>query len=144
VSTTSQAEAIRREMARIRCDLNEEVGGIVENARVMSDWRYYVRTYPLVCAVGAIALGYLVVPARLEVITPDAKTLAKLAEKNRLLVKPEPEPHKRGGIVGTLFTLLASTLVRGVVAYLGQVAGQALSDKAVEEGVGPVEPPQRW
>ena len=140
MSVAREAEEIQRQMAHIRCELNADVDGIVANARVMSDWRYYVRTYPLACAAGALALGYLVVPSRLEVISPDAKTLAKLAKENRLIVKPEAEPHKRGGLVGPLFSLLASTLVRGLVAYLGQVAGQNLSDTAVARGVGPVEP----
>jgi hypothetical protein len=143
VSTAREAEEIQREMARIRCDLNADVDEIVENARVMSDWRYYVKSYPWACAAGALALGYLIVPSRLEIISPDAKTLAKLAKENRLLVKPEPEPHKRGGIVGPLFTLVASTLVRGLVAYLGQVAGRSLSEHAAEHGIGPVEPRPR-
>lgn len=140
MSIAQEADDVQRQMSRIRCELNEDVDDIVANARVMSDWRYYVRAYPWVCAAGAAALGYLVVPARMEVISPDPKTLAKLAKEHRLIVKPEAEPHKRGGIVGPLFTLLASTLVRGLVAYLGQVAGQNLSDTAVARGIGPAEP----
>ncbi len=138
MSTAREAEEIQRAMAEIRCSFNSGVEEIVDNARVMSDWRYYVRTYPWACAAGALAVGYLIVPTRLEVISPDAKTLAKLAEQNRLLVKSEPEPQKRGGLVGALFTLVASTVVRGLVAHLGQLAGQAMSNREGEESFGPV------
>ena len=99
-----QAEEIQRQMAEIRCALHENVTGIVESARAMSDWRYYVRRYPLVSAAAAVALGYLVVPARLEVISPDADTLLKLARKNQLIVKEDPEGRPRGRILGPLFT----------------------------------------
>ncbi len=139
-STSQKAEEIQREMARIRCDLNEDVDMIVGDARVMSDWRYYVKTYPWACAAGAVALGYLIVPSRLEVISPDAKTPAKLANQNRLLVRPEPDPQKRGGMVASLFSIVASTLVRGLVTYLGQKAGQSLSGQTLAGQTGPGEP----
>jgi hypothetical protein len=140
VSYTQQAEEIQRQMARIRCSLNDEVGEIVHSARVMSNWQYYVRTYPWVCAGVAVALGYLVVPHRLEVMSPDAKTLAKLAEQNRLLVRPEAEPQKRGGALGSVVSLLAGMFVRSLVGYAGQNLGRMLSMEAVKRGVGSDEP----
>ena len=42
MAETPDADAIRREMAQIRCDLYENMEGIVENARVMADWHYVV------------------------------------------------------------------------------------------------------
>ena len=140
MSTAREAEEIQRAMAGIRCELNAGVDDIVDNAKVMSDWRYYVRAYPWACAAGAVVLGYLIVPSRLDVIRPDAKTLAKLAQQNRLVVKSDPEPQRRGGLLGPLFTLLASTVIRGAVAYAGNLAGQSLSVKAADERVRPLPP----
>lgn len=140
MSYTNEAEEIQRQMARIRCDLNQEVGEIVQSARVMSDWQYYVRTYPWICVGAAVALGYLVVPQRLEVFSPDAKTLAKLAEQNRLLVKPEPEVHKRGGMVGSLFSLVAGMFVRGLVNYAGQSLGKMVSMEPNKSGAAAGQP----
>ncbi len=135
-----EGEEILRQMAEIRGNLHHEVEDIAKNARVMSDWRYYVRAYPWACAGAAVALGYLVVPNRLQVISPDVNTLLKLAKKNRLLVKPEAEPHKRGGIVGPLFTLAANTIVRGLISYAGQQMGAVAGRQASAATDGPRQP----
>lgn len=133
MSDSQEAEAVLRDMARIRCSLNEGVEGIVQNARVMSDWRYYVRSYPWACAGAAAALGYLVVPSRVEVIRPDADTLAKLARQNKLLVRPDNEPQKRGGMTGALFTLLAGALTRGAVSYFSEVARKTMAERSAQQ-----------
>jgi hypothetical protein len=130
VSDPQSAEEIQRQMAEIRCALHENVSGIVESARVMTDWRYYVRKYPLPLAAGALALGYLIVPSRLEVISPDPDTLLNYARKNRLVIKEEPQGRPRGRILGPLFTLIASALVRGAMAYIGQQAGKSFGYQA--------------
>lgn len=117
-------DEILRRMAEIRGNLHHEAEGIAENARVMTDWRFYLRSYPWACVGAAAAVGYLMVPNRLQIISPDVNTLLKLAKKNRLSVTPEPEPQKRGGLVGTLFTFAANTAVRGLISYAGQQAGK--------------------
>ena len=80
----------------------------------------------------AAAVGYLAVPRRLEIMSPDAKTLAKLAKSNQLVVKQEPEPHNRGGFVGSMFTLMANLAVRGAISYIGQQMGKAAGIQAAE------------
>jgi hypothetical protein len=120
------ADAIQGQMAKIRSDLHADVRGIVENARVITDWKYYVRRYPWASVAGAAALGYLVVPRRLELLRPDPATLAELAKTNRLVVNPQPDPKPRGGAMTSLFTFLANTLVRTAVGYMGQNAGKIL------------------
>lgn len=120
------AGAIQGQMAKIRSDLHADVRGIVENARVITDWKYYVRRYPWACVAAATALGYIVVPRRLEVLRPDPATLAELAKTNRLVVNPQAEPKPRGGAVASLFTFLANTFVRTAVGYMGQHAGRIL------------------
>lgn len=51
------ADAIQGQMAKIRSDLHADVRGIVENARVITDWKYYVRRYPWASVAGAAAAG---------------------------------------------------------------------------------------
>ena len=46
VSTTPAAEEIQRQMRSVRSELRDDVQDIVESARVMTDWQYYVRSYP--------------------------------------------------------------------------------------------------
>lgn len=117
------AEQIREEMSQVRRDMSLSYGVAVENARDMADWRYYVRNYPWACVGAAAALGYLVVPNRVEIVSPTARELMKLADKNKLVVERQP-PAETKGISGALFTMLANLLVRGVISYAGQKMGK--------------------
>lgn len=130
------ADNIQREMSRIRCDLHDDVRGIVANARVITDWKHYVRRYPWACMAGAAALGFLVVPRRLEILRPDPDTLAELAKTNRLVVNPQPQPKPRGGTVASMFTFVANTFLRAAMGYAGQQAGRILRAQA-ERHPGP-------
>jgi hypothetical protein len=106
-------------MEHLRGELHHEYGAIVRGARVLADWQYYVRTFPWACVGAAAALGFLAVPRRLEVMSPDAETLAKLAKHNRLVVKQQPEAQAKSGLVGSLLTLAANAALRAVIAYTG-------------------------
>src|SRR5262245_22564765 len=61
---SDDAERIRRQMQAIRQDMEGGVKGVVEGARQLSDWRYYVRQHPWACVAGAIALGFIAAPMR--------------------------------------------------------------------------------
>lgn len=140
MSYTRDAEEIQRRMARIRRDLNTGVGDIVHSARVMSRWQYYVQNYPWVCVAAAVALGYLVVPSRVEVIRPDPEVLAKLVQEQRLRVRTEGEPRARGGLLASLATVAASMLVRNLASYAGQRMGQLVTDQAWKKKGAPTAP----
>lgn len=143
---TADGERIRSRMAEVRRELDEDVNGIVENARTLTSWRYYVRKYPWACMAGAAALGYLAVPRQYEIHSPDAETLEKLARKNRLVVKHKPEVQARGGLVGGLFSLTSGLLVRGLLAYIGRKVGGAAgrtADAQQEQDEKPESPQSR-
>jgi hypothetical protein len=46
VSPTPAAEEIQRQMRDVRSELRNDVQELVDNACVMTDWHYYVRSYP--------------------------------------------------------------------------------------------------
>jgi hypothetical protein len=58
----SDAEDIQRQMRSVRSHLSADVNELVENARDMADWRYYVRRYPWASVAAAAAVGFLLVP----------------------------------------------------------------------------------
>lgn len=130
MSDSPSADDIQQQMSRIRSGLHQEVKGIVENARAITDWKHYVRQYPWACMAGAAALGYLVVPKRLEILRPDPNTLAELARTNRLVVNPQPQPRPRGGTTGAMFSFLANAVMRGAMGYLGQQATKIMRAQA--------------
>jgi hypothetical protein len=115
---SDQADQLRREMARIRVELGEEAQQIAQHARTMTDWRYYVSSYPWGSMAVAAAVGFMAVPRRLEVIRPSPEDLAKLAKQDRLVVKPKAEAEPKKGLAGTLFTFLSSMVVRGALAAI--------------------------
>lgn len=137
--TTEDAERIRREMARIRSEIDHNVEDIVDNARILADWRYYVHAYPWAAAAAALAAGYLLVPRRIEIVSPDAETLLDLARRNRIVVEANPRREKRErSLLNSMFTLAANAAVRGLIAFVGQQAGKLFAEQAAEEEAQPV------
>jgi hypothetical protein len=124
MSEPQSAAQIREQMAEVRRDLNLNYGEVVDNARDLADWRYYVRSYPWASLGIAVALGYLVVPNRVELVSPDAGELLKLAKQNKLVVEPKPRAEPKSNIGGALFTMMANMLVRGLISYAGQKVGK--------------------
>ena len=123
------AEQIQKRMATVRSHLLDDADDVIDSARQMFEWRAYVRRYPWACMGLAAALGYFVVPNRVELISPDTDTLLQLAKKNKLAVKASPTPQKRAGIASSLFTLASNTAVRGAISYLGQKGGEFVTQR---------------
>jgi len=73
----SEIDDIRRQMAQIRHDLHQDVSSVVggvsevvtEVSEVM-DWRSVLRSHPYLLTGAAMAAGYLLVPRRAKVVTP--------------------------------------------------------------------------
>ncbi|QDU95391.1 hypothetical protein [Lignipirellula cremea] len=124
------ATEIQEEMRRVRSELREDVREVVGGAKVMSDWRHYVRNYPWLCVGAAVGLGYLATPNRTEIIQPDAKTLAQLAKRHRLVVEQDPTPHQKQSLAQNIFGFVANMAVRGAMGYAGQQLGKLLEPPA--------------
>lgn len=123
---------ISRQMEDVRSDLGDDVEELVESARTLTDWRHYVKQFPWACVGGAMALGFFIVPKRIELISPDADALEQLAKRNKLVVKSNPKPQAKSGVSGALFTFLATSLGRGAMAYVGHNIGKVLGSSAAE------------
>jgi hypothetical protein len=126
VSTTPAADEIERQMRALRSELREDVHEIVENARVMTDWQYYVRTYPWLCLGAAAALGYVLVPSRVQVVKPDAATLAELVRQHQVNVKAEVKPQPSPGMLGRLVNMAAGMALQGAMVVASQQFNQFL------------------
>jgi hypothetical protein len=116
VSTTPAAEEIQRQMRSVRSELRDDVQDIVESARVMTDWQYYVRSYPWLCLGAAAAAGYLLVPSRVQVFKPDSQTLANLVRQHQVAVKTEVKPQPSPGLLGGLVNMAAGAALQGAMA----------------------------
>lgn len=116
---------LQRQMAQLRSDVQVDVGEVIDRAEELTDWRYYVERHPWICVSAAAVIGYLLVPPRYEIVSPDAKTLLKLAERNRLVVEANPDPVPRGGLLGRVLGTAGRLLIREALSYAGRRVGQA-------------------
>jgi hypothetical protein len=126
VHDSPATQAILQRMEEVRCDVDEDVQEIVEGARDMGKWRYYVRTYPWICLGAALAVGYLIVPRRAFAMQPDAQ---KPEEPCRLLKTPNSPP--KGNARGILLAFVGNLVMRGVAAYVGQQAGKLFASETI-------------
>ena len=125
-AATPTAEDLQRQMQQVRREMGDDVQVMVDNAREMTDWTWYVRTYPWVCLGAAVAVGYLVVPSRTpRPVLPDAKDLLELAKHHKIVVQTE-QPKSSPGLVGTLARMAASSLLQGGLAVVSQQFDQFL------------------
>jgi hypothetical protein len=139
----TSGEEIQRQMRQVRRELGEDVREIVENARTMTDWRHYVRSYPWVCLGAAALVGYLIVPARPQVIKPDAATLAEWAKSQKLVIEPTGAIQTKPSLARQLAGMAAGALLQGGIAMAKQYALQQLAAVAQHNGVEP-ERRERW
>ena len=130
MSESLRAEQIRRRMAQIRTDLHDDVDVIVETARVMADWRHYWSSYPWACLAAAAAVGYLVVPTKVQIVQPDMQTVLDLARRHQLSVQPIKDASKRSGIAGAIFRMAAPAIMRGAVALASSQAAKFAQRRA--------------
>lgn len=128
------AEEVQREMSAIRRQMDDDWRGVVENARELSDWKHYVRAYPWASFGVAAAIGFMIVPQRLKVMSPDADTLVKLAKDNRLIVSQDREAHAQPSLLKAALTLITSSMLRSGVALAGQQIGRLLAEQQNQQG----------
>ncbi len=119
VSELDRASQIRRSMAYVRHELDDEVDEIRESAHTLADWHYYIKNYPWACIGAAAAIGYMVVPRKLVIERPDPETLEKLARKNHLVVDRKPEKQAKTGLLGTAFSFVGGLVLKTAMTQLG-------------------------
>lgn len=123
-----ESENIQARMAQIRRDLDEDVGDVVETAKELTDWKGYVKRNPLLAVAATAVVGYVLVPNRLNVISPDAKELEKLAKKNRLVVKTKADVRRQAKVVNPLVSLIGGAIMRTAISMVGQQVGKVVAE----------------
>lgn len=127
-----RADDIRRDMIAVRSEIGEDVSEVVESARQMADWKSYVRRYPWVCVGIAAAVGFVAVPRKPQLVSPDASELLKLAKRHKLVVETKPQAQTKKGLTGTLLSVGSSLALRAAMSYIGGQAGKFVGNSAAE------------
>lgn len=138
MTTTDNAEEIQQEMRQVRRELTEDMQEIVDNARVMTDWRYYIRTYPWAAVGAAAVIGYWLVPSKSRYVGPDAAAIGDIMKAQIQSVQSSVEKNKTKGITATIVGLAGSALLQGGIALGRQQLSKFMnSQMSSTEAEGP-------
>jgi hypothetical protein len=144
MASEDSAEDIRRRMAELRRELSSDVREVSRSARVMTDWRFYVRRFPwAVVGVAAVA-GYLLIPRRKEVqvISPDPDALAEMFRKEQLRVETPAQKKESPGVLKSLLLMGVTWAAKTGMNYMGERVRTAAVNKAHDQSrVAPESPP---
>jgi hypothetical protein len=150
MASEESAEDIRRRMAELRRELTFDVHEVSRNARVMTDWKFYVRRFPWAVAGVAAVAGFMLIPRKkhVQVIAPDPDALAEMFRKEKLRVET-PAPNKESqGLTKTLLLMGLSWAAKTGMNYMGERVRTAAAGKARESAeqqpVTAQRGPQTW
>lgn len=115
---SDSADDIVKRMQLVRRDVGDDVKGIVETAKTLSDWRYHVKHHPWILLGGAVALGFLVAPKRRKIPGGEAKELAALLKKYNVGVTSAPTAGK--GFARSMLSIAAPFVMRSVMSAAQQ------------------------
>jgi len=131
MSTDDSAEKVRRRMAQLRRELECDVREVSRGARVMTDWKFYVRKFPWAVAGVALVAGYLLVPKKKPAdIKPDPEMLAELIKQQKLRVESATGRPEKDSMVKSLAMMGATWALRTGAAYITQRITEAAQHKA--------------
>jgi hypothetical protein len=118
-------------MEQIRCDLAGNVGHLSDDAKTLTDYRYYVRQHPWLTLGAAATAGFLAIPRKakqLNYVSPDPEILAALLKKNQLVVQTKAEATPKRSLLATGASLLAAAAMRAALSYAKKQAVDRLAN----------------
>jgi hypothetical protein len=118
---SDSAEEIVQRMQHVRREVGDDVKGIVETAKTLTDWRYHVKHHPWMCLGAAVAMGFFLAPRKRKIPSADAKELVALLKKYNVGVAA---PSAAGNsLTRTLLGMAAPLVMRSVMSAAGQRFG---------------------
>ncbi len=138
----NEIDDIRRQMARIRRELHEDVRDVVKGAEAVSDWRHYMRMYPWATVVAAAAIGYFVVPKRRKPAIKAAEVAQAVAAVMPQMVLPthaaSPKPSK--GLIRGALGLLTPIALRAAQNYATHFASNWIAQQQAQMAAAGMAP----
>lgn len=128
-----ETEAIRQRMEEVRGDLDTGFQGMVEDARDIGDWTYYVKTYPWAVLGVALAAGYLIAPRLGFGVQPENRASEGASGVNGSDAPPTLPP--KGDTTNRALAFVGNLVMRGVSAYVIQRVDQHFASR-LEKAAG--------
>lgn len=144
-SNNDGSARIKSRMASIRGELRADAESLRESTNRFFDWTAHVREHPLTSLGVFAAAAYFLVPRRVEINSPDADEMEKLAKRNKVVVEANPTPAAKSTFLAGLATLVSHTVLRGAIglaanelakAFQPEPGGKSTADapRAASEG----------
>jgi len=127
VRDSPETQAIRQRMDEVRGDLNTGFQGIVSEARDISDWTYYVKTYPWAVLGVSLVAGYLVAPRLGFLKHPRAPSVDGASSS----IGSHASTSK-DSVSGKVLSFVGNLVMRGATAYVLQHADRLFEAKTVK------------
>jgi hypothetical protein len=129
---SDSADDIVKRMQNVRREVSDDVKGLVQSARTLTDWRYHVRHHPWLCAGLALGAGYLLVPKKRPLPSAEAHQLAELLKKYHVALQPQ-HASSSGGLLKALIGMALPVLTRTAMT-MAQNRFAALHSGAFSQG----------
>ncbi len=118
-SNEQQAAEIQARMATLRDHMDVSVERTAAGARRWTDWRHYVKRFPLATTAVVAGVGYLLVPRRPKVVVPDPKQIAEMVKHEQLVVSQKPKRAKASSVAQAALGIVAAAAARAAMSYVG-------------------------
>jgi len=119
MSDLPEADDIRRQMQLTRLRVRDEVDGVVTGAKELADWRYYPARFPWATLGAAAAIGFLIIPRRLQT-GPDPKELEEMIRRHSPAQEASKKGARKGSLLGTLVGTASGALLKMGITYAGR------------------------
>jgi hypothetical protein len=130
MTNDDSAEKIQRRMSELRRELECNVREVSRGARVMTDWKFYVRKFPWAVAGAALVAGYLLVPKRKPVVKPDPEMIEELVRQKKIKVESVTKQPDQPGMMKSLLMMGLTYAVKAGAQYATQQMTAAAHNKA--------------
>ncbi|TWT68944.1 hypothetical protein [Crateriforma conspicua] len=132
LANEKQAEAIKRRMREIRTELPYDVDNARHQVQQLTDWRYYVRRFPVLTLATTAAVAYALVPRRKDA-SPSGTHHVATARNHHEPSSQSPNVPKKsilGGMAGAVGAIAMRQATRFAAsklesAFLGRSSGGA-------------------
>jgi hypothetical protein len=113
-----EAREVVDRMAALRREIVHDVEHVAESAKAMTDWTFYVRSFPWAAVGVAAAAGFLLVPRKKSRVTPTAEQLAALVQNKEFVAAATEQLKPPRSVLAGVGATLAAMAGRAALAYL--------------------------